>query len=228
MGGWVVSGRLIFSAVSKLVAGIVLVGGLLFLPAGTFAFANGWLLMGILFVPILIMGVILLVKNPTLLQKRLEAKEEAKDQSAVVKLSGLMFCVGFILAGLGYRFGWYRLPPMLSVIGAVIFLLSYVLYAEVLRENTYLSRTIRVQDGQQVIDTGLYRIVRHPMYSATLFLFWSVPLILGSAYALAVFLVYPLLIAKRIEGEEALLEKELQGYAEYKEKVKYRLIPFVW
>lgn len=222
------SGRLIFNAVSKLVAGIILVGVLVFLPAGTFAFVNGWLLMGVLFVPILIMGAILLVKNPTLLQKRLESKETAKDQGTVVKLSGLMFCVGFILAGLGYRFGWYRLPPALSAIGAVVFLLSYLLYAEVLRENVYLSRTICVQDGQKVIDTGLYRIIRHPMYSATVLLFWSVPLILGSVYALAVFLVYPLLIAKRIKGEEALLEKELQGYTEYKEKVKYRLIPFVW
>jgi protein-S-isoprenylcysteine O-methyltransferase Ste14 len=206
----------------------VLVGTLIFLPAGTFSFAGGWLLMGILFIPMFFAGIVMMFKNPSLLASRLEAKEKEKKQDRVVKLSGLMFCVGFILAGLGYRFGWYRLPPVLSAIGVVIFLLSYLLYAEVLRENTYLSRTIRVQDGQRVIDTGLYRIVRHPMYSATLFLFWSVPLILGSAHALVVFLVYPLLIAKRIKGEEALLEKELQGYTEYKEKVKYRLIPFVW
>ena len=201
---------------------------LIFLPAGTLAFFNGWLLMAILFVPMLFAGIVMMFKNPDLLKKRLDAKEKQKEQGLVVKLSGLMFLVGFILAGLGFRFGWYVLPSWASIVASVFFILSYIAYAEVLRENTYLSRTIEVQDGQKVIDSGLYGIVRHPMYSATLILFLSMPLVLGSLYSFVVFLAYPFIIAKRIIHEEDFLEKELEGYKEYKQKVKYRLIPFVW
>ena len=220
--------KLFVSAVSKFLLGVVLVGALLFWPAGTFHFFNGWLLMGILFVPMFGAGLVMLAKNPNLLESRLKAKETQKQQDLVVKLSGLMFLAGFVLSGLGFRFGWYQLPKSVSLVGAVLFLLSYLLYAEVLRENTYLSRTIQVRENQKVIDTGLYGIVRHPMYSATLVLFLSMPLVLGSVYALAVFLVYPLLIAKRIRHEEEFLTRELPGYREYRQKVKYRLIPFVW
>lgn len=170
----------------------------------------------------------MMFKNPELLRKRLDAKEKQKEQSLVVKLSGLMFLAGFIVAGLGYRFGWYMLPQYVSVIGAVIFIIAYILYAEVLRENTYLSRTIEVQENQKVIDTGLYGIVRHPMYSATILLFLAIPIVLGSVYSFIIFLAYPFIIAKRIKNEEEFLEKELDGYSEYKQKVKYRLIPFIW
>lgn len=220
--------KLFFEAIIKFSAGIILVGLLIFLPAGTLSFVNGWIFMGILFIPMFIAGIVMLFKNPELLRKRLDAKEKQKDQSIVVKLSGLMFLAGFIVAGLGFRFDWYTLPFGATIFGAIIFLLAYILYAEVLRENTYLSRTIEVQENQKVIDTGLYGIVRHPMYSATLLLFLSIPLILGSVFSFVIFLLYPFLIAKRIKGEEDLLEKELYGYKEYKAKVKYRLIPFIW
>ncbi len=220
--------KLFAEAVLKFAAGVVLVGALLFGTAGTTHFWGGRLLMGVLFVPMFMAGIVMLFKNPALLQKRLQAKESRKQQDTVVKLSGLMFLVGFTLAGLGVRFHWYTLPKSVSLVAALFFLTAYVLYAEVLRENTYLSRTIEIQDNQTVIDTGLYGIVRHPMYSATLLLFLSMPLVLGSLYAFLVFLVYPFLIAKRIRDEEALLEKELDGYRAYKQKVKYRLIPFVW
>ena len=220
--------KLLFSALVKFIAGVVLVGVLVFLPAGTLAFFNGWLFMGILFVPMFIAGIVMMLKNPKLLKSRLDAKEKQSDQSLVVKLSGLMFLVGFIVAGLNFRFGWLVLPKTVSIVAAVVFLAAYVLYAEVLRENTYLSRTIEVQENQKVIDTGLYGVVRHPMYSATLLLFLSMPLVLGSVYSLLIFLAYPFIIAKRIKGEEEFLEKELEGYSEYKQKVKYRLIPFVW
>lgn len=220
--------KLFVQAITKFVLGVVLVGLLVFLPAGTFSFINGWLFMGILFVPMILAGIVLMIKNPGLLQKRLDAKEEQKEQSLVVKLSGLMFLSGFVVAGLGFRFDWYTLPKGAVIGAAIVFLVAYVLYAEVLRENTYLSRTIEVQENQKVIDTGLYGIVRHPMYSATLLLFLSMPLVLGSIYSFLIFLVYPLIIAKRIKGEEDFLEKELEGYCEYKKKVKYRLIPFIW
>ena len=182
----------------------------------------------ILFVPMFLAGIVMMIKNPALLESRLNAKEKEKEQSTVVKLSGLMFLLGFVVAGLGVRFGWYLLPRWASVVGAVLFLLAYIIYAEVLRENIYLSRTIEVKENQKVIDTGLYGIVRHPMYSATLILFLSMPIVLGSLYSFLIFLAYPFIIAKRIKHEEAFLEKELDGYREYKEKVKYRLIPFVW
>lgn len=220
--------KLFIQAITKFILGIILVGALIFLPAGTWQFANGWLLMGILFVPMFFAGIVMMIKNPTLLKKRLHAKEEQKEQDLVIKLSGLMFLVGFIVAGLGVRLGWYILPKGVVICAAVIFVVAYVLYAEVLRENTYLSRIIEVQENQKVIDTGLYGIVRHPMYSVTLLLFLSMPLVLGSIYSFLVFLAYPFIIAKRIINEEAFLEKELEGYREYKQKVKYRLVPFVW
>jgi len=220
--------KLFVRAMLKYLLGALLVGALIFVPAGTLSFFNGWLLMGILFIPMLLAGIVMLLKNPALLSSRLDAKETQKDQSLVIKLSGLMFLAGFAVAGLGVRFGWYQLPRGVTVGAAVAFLLAYGLYAEVLRENTYLSRTIRVQENQTVIDTGLYGIVRHPMYTATLLLFLSMPIVLGSVYAFIIFLAYPFIIAGRIKGEEAFLETELAGYREYKQKVRYRLIPFIW
>jgi protein-S-isoprenylcysteine O-methyltransferase Ste14 len=220
--------NLFVQAITKYLLGVVLVGLLIFLPAGTFSFFNGWLFMGILFVPMFFAGIIMMFKNPDLLKSRLNAKEKQKEQNLVVKLSGLMFLSGFVVAGLGFRFGWYMLPKGVVIGGCVVFLIAYILYAEVLRENTYLSRTIEVCENQKVIDTGLYGIVRHPMYSATLLLFLSMPIVLGSVYSFLIFMTYPFIIAKRIKGEEKLLEKELNGYSEYKKKVKYRLIPFVW
>ncbi len=220
--------KLFIQAITKFLLGVVLVGLLIFLPAGTFSFFNGWLFMGILFIPMFLAGIVMMTKNPKLLESRLDAKEEQKEQSLVVKLSGLMFLAGFIVAGLGFRFNWYTLPKSVVIGAAVLFLVAYSLYAEVLRENTYLSRTIEVQENQKVIDTGLYGIVRHPMYSVTLLLFLSMPLVLGSIYSFLIFLVYPFIIAKRIRNEEEFLEKELDGYREYKQKVKYRLIPFIW
>ncbi len=220
--------KLFVQAIIKFLLGVVLVGLLIFLPAGSFAYLNGWLLMGILFVPMFLAGIVMMFKNPELLKKRLNAKEKQKEQSLVVKLSGLMFLLGFVVAGLGFRFGWYTLPKGVVIAAAVVFLAAYLLYAEVLRENTYLSRTIEVQENQTVIDTGLYSIVRHPMYSVTLFLFLSMPIVLGSVYSFLIFLAYPFVIAKRIKNEEEFLEKELNGYRAYQQKVKYRLIPFVW
>lgn len=220
--------KLFAGALAKYLLGIVLVGLLIFLPAGSLTFWGGWLLMGILFVPMFFAGIVMMLKNPALLESRLNTKETQREQSTVVKLSGLMFLAGFVVAGLGFRFHWYMLPMGVSIGAAVLFLFAYILYAEVLRENTYLSRTITVQQGQTVIDTGLYGIVRHPMYSVTLLLFLSMPIVLGSVYAFLIFLVYPFIIAKRIRHEEELLEKELSGYREYKQKVKFRLIPFIW
>jgi len=208
--------------------GIILVGILVFIPAGTFFYWNGLLFMGILFIPMFFAGIIMLRKNPALLRSRLDAKEKLGSQSLIIKLSGLMFIAAFVLAGLSFRFGWLLLPRWLSYAAAVTFLLSYIIYAEVLRENSYLSRTIEVQDGQKVIDSGLYGIVRHPMYSATLLLFISMPLILGSLISFIIMLAYPAIIVKRLLGEEEFLTAELEGYSEYKNKVKYRLIPFIW
>jgi protein-S-isoprenylcysteine O-methyltransferase Ste14 len=220
--------KLFVGAIAKFLLGVALVGALIFLPAGTFSYFNGWLLMGILFIPMLFAGIVMMFKNPDLLKSRLNAKEKQREQSLVVKLSGLMFLVGFIIAGLGARFHWYLLPKGVVIGGASVFLASYILYAEVLRENTFLSRTIEVRENQKVIDTGLYGIVRHPMYAATLLLFLSMPIVLGSVYSFLIFLAYPFIIAKRIKHEEAFLEKELEGYREYKQKVRYRLIPFIW
>ena len=220
--------KLFIEAISKFLLGVILVGLLIFLPAGTISYVNGWIFMGILFVPMFFAGLVMIAKNPNLLRSRLNAKEKQKDQSLVVKLSGLMFLLGFIVAGLNYRFGWYVLSLRSSIIAAIVFLLAYLLYAEVLRENAYLSRTIEVQENQKVIDTGLYGVVRHPMYSATILLFLSMPMVLGSIYSFIIFLAYPIIIAMRIKGEEEFLEKELEGYKEYKNKVKYRMIPFIW
>ena len=220
--------KLFIQAILKFLLGVLLVGALIFLPAGSLAFFSGWLLMGILFIPMFFAGIVMMIKNPDLLKSRLDAKEKQKDQSMVIKLSGLMFLAGFIVAGLGFRFGWFILPKIVTICAAVVFLFAYVLYAEVLRENTYLSRTIKVQENQRVIDTGLYAIVRHPMYSATLLLFISMPIVLGSVFALPIFLLYPFIIAARIKSEEKFLSENLEGYKEYTEKVKYRLIPFIW
>ncbi len=220
--------KLFLSAIIKFILGVALVGALIFLPAGTLSYFNGWILMGILFIPMLIAGIVMMLKNPDLLKSRLDAKEKSREQSLVVKLSGLMFLAGFIFAGLGVRFDWYVLPTGISMGAAAVFLVAYILYAEVLRENTYLSRTIKVQENQKVIDTGLYGIVRHPMYSSTLILFLSMPLVLGSLYSFIIFLTYPLIIVKRIRHEEKFLTEELDGYREYVQKVRYRLIPFIW
>ena len=219
---------LFFQAIAKFLLGVVLIGVLIFLPAGTLRFPNGWLFMAILFVPMFGAGLVMMAKNPYLLQKRLDAKEKEREQSLVVKLSGLMFIAGFVLAGLDFRCGWLPLPQWVSIVATVLFLLAYLMYAEVLRENTFLSRTIEVQENQTVVDTGLYGIVRHPMYSATVILFLSMPLVLGSLISFVVFLAYPLLIAKRIRNEEQVLEAGLPGYTEYKKKVRWRMIPYVW
>ena len=220
--------KLFAEAIGKFVCGVVLVGILLFLPAGTLRWSRGWLLMGILFLPMFAAGLVMLKKNPTLLTRRLQAKESKTDQQLLIRLSGLMFILAFVSAGLSFRFGWLLLPDWVSYAAAAVFLIAYLLYAEVLRENTWLSRTIEVQEKQTVVDTGLYGIVRHPMYSVTLLLFLSMPLVLGSVTGFVFLLFYPFLIVRRIRGEEQLLETELNGYAAYKQKVKYRLIPFIW
>ena len=220
--------KLLINALTKFILGLVLAGLLIFLPAGSLAFANGWLFMCLLFGPMLIAGFVMLAKTPDFLAKRLDAKENQATQKAVVALSGLMFIGGFIVAGLDFRFGWSQMPLWITIAAAVLFLLSYALYAEVMRENAYLSRTIKVEKDQKVVDTGLYGIVRHPMYMATIFLFLMIPLVLGSWYALAVFGFYPAIIIVRLNGEEDLLTRELPGYAEYKKKVKYRILPFIW
>ena len=220
--------KLFLSALTKFLCGLVLVGALLFLPAGSFAFVGGWIFIGLLFIPMLILGAVLLVKSPELLQKRLSAKEKENTQKGVVALSGLLFLVGFIVAGLDYRFGWSHVPAWLVIVASVILLASYALYAEVMRENAYLSRTIEVQEGQKVVSTGLYGIVRHPMYAVTIWLFLSIPLVLGSFWAFLCFLPYPIIMAVRILNEERVLSKGLEGYEDYKKKVKYRLIPFIW
>ena len=220
--------KLFLQAILKFILGVVLVGLLVFLPAGTFNYLGGWILMGILFIPMFIAGIIMLVKNPKLLASRLNAKEKEKKQDLVVKLSGLMFIAGFVVAGLDYRFKWLELPIYVNIIGSVIFILSYILYAVVLKQNTFLSRTIEVVDEQYVIDTGLYSLVRHPMYTATIFLFLAMPLVLGSLLSFVIFMVYPIIIVLRIKNEEMVLSRELVGYKEYLTKVKYRLIPYIW
>lgn len=219
---------LLIQAIIKFVSGILIVALLLFFPAGTIDYFNAWLLMGVLFIPMLIAGVVMMFKNPDLLRKRLNAKEKEGEQKGVIAMSGLMFVGGFVLAGLDYRFGWFALPKWIIVLSTVMFLLGYLLFAEVLRENDYLSRTVEVQENQKVIDTGLYGIVRHPMYMATIILFLSMPLILSSLISFIVFLIYPVIIAKRIQNEEQVLTEGLEGYEEYKERVRYKVIPFLW
>lgn len=220
--------KLFFEAIFKFILGVILIGLLIFLPAGTFKYLNGWIFMGVLFIPMLIVGIIMMIKNPKLLASRLDIEEKQKEQGIIIKLSGLMFIVGFILAGLDFRFKWINLPQFISYIASGLFILGYAMFGEVLKKNTYLSRTIKVEENQQVIDTGLYGIVRHPMYSATILMFLSMPLILGSLISFFVFLTYPILIVIRVLNEEKLLEKELNGYLQYKKKVKYRIIPFIW
>lgn len=220
--------RLFCSALLKFALGVALVGALLFLPAGSIGYWNAWLFMAILFIPMFIGGLVLMARNPDLLRKRLNVKEEESAQRIVILLSGLMFVAGFVLAGLNFRFGWLYLPGWASWIAAVVFLVAFALYAEVLRENAYLSRTVEVQKGQVVIDSGMYGIVRHPMYAVTTIMFLAVPFVLGSLPSLIVFLLYPVFIAKRIGNEEEVLSQGLPGYEEYKAKVKYRMIPFVW
>lgn len=222
------SKELFFGVIAKFITGVVFIGVLLFIPAGTLDYPNAWLFMAILFIPMFFAGIVMMFKNPELLKKRLNAKEKQTEQQLVIKLSVLMFAAGFIIAGFDFRFRWIVLPEWLSWAASAVFLLSYLLYAEVLRENTYLSRTVEVQENQKVIDTGLYGIVRHPMYSVTLILFLSMPLVLGSVISFVVFLAYPAIIIKRIYNEEKVLEAGLEGYAEYKKKVRYRLIPFIW
>lgn len=220
--------KLLAEALTKFICGLLLVGLLIFLPAGTVEYTYGWLLMGLLFGPMLVAGFVMFFKSPDFLRKRLDGKEKQAAQKGVVAVSGLMFIAGFVVAGLDFRFGWSNMPAWVVIAAAALFLIAYGLYAEVMRENAYLSRTIKVEEGQTVVDTGLYGIVRHPMYAVTVLLFLMMPLVLGSWYALIVFAVYPAVIVVRLKDEEALLTKELPGYGEYKQKVKYRLIPFVW
>ena len=220
--------KLFFQAIFKFVLGLLLISVLLFLPAGNLNYWNAWLFLGILFIPMFIAGTILMFKNPDLLKKRLNAKEKEKDQKQVIAFSGLIFIISFVLAGFNYRFQWIKIPNIIVIMSSIIFIISYIFYAEVLRENKYLSRTIEVQQEQKIVDTGLYGIVRHPMYSATIFMFLSIPLILGSIISLIIMLLYPFLIVKRIKNEEKVLEKELNGYLEYKKKVKYKILPFIW
>ena len=220
--------KLFFQAIIKYLSGLLIVSLLLFIPAGSFEYWNGWLFIGLLFIPMFLAGIILMIKNPGLLRKRLDVKEKENEQKQVIILSGLMFLAGFIIAGLNYRYNWIKLPNTVVMISSILFVIAYILYAEVLRENTYLFRTIEVQDNQKVIDKGLYGIVRHPMYAITIFLFLTMPLILGSIISFIIFLAYPIIIAKRIRNEEAVLKKDLNGYAEYKKKVKYKVIPFIW
>ena len=220
--------KLFFQAITKFLIGALLVGALIFVPAGTIKFLNGWIFMGVLFVPMFIFAIILMFKNPDLLKRRLNAKEKEGEQKTVIALSGLMFMAGFVIAGLNYRFGWVVLPNIVTIVASIVFVISYILYAEVLRENAYLLRTIEVEKGQKVVDTGMYGIVRHPMYIVTILLFLSIPLILGSIISFIIFLMYPFIIIKRIRNEEKVLERDLEGYIEYEKKVKYRLIPFIW
>lgn len=220
--------KLFIQAIGKFIFGVILLGVLVFVPAGTINYPNGWLLITVLFFPMFVAGLVMMFKNPELLKKRLNAKEEEKEQKTVVALSGAMFAAAFVAAGLSFRFKWLVLPKWAVMIGTIVFLLAYAMYAEVLRENTYLSRTVEVQENQKVIDTGLYGIVRHPMYSATLFLFLSMGIILGSLISFAILLLYIPIIAKRIKNEEKVLEEGLEGYSEYKTRVKFKVIPFVW
>ena len=220
--------KLFYQAIIKYLLGVLIVGSLLFIPANSFTYWNGWLFMGLLFIPMFIAGIVLMIKNPELLKKRLNAKEKENEQKLVLLFSGLMFVFGFIVAGLNYRFKWVELPNIVIIISSFLFIIAYILYAEVLRENKYLSRTIEIQENQKIIDTGLYGIIRHPMYAVTMLLFLVIPLILGSIISFVIFLIYPVIISKRIKNEEKVMEKELKGYSDYKRKVKYKILPFVW
>lgn len=221
-------GTLLFRTIINFLMGVVMVGVLLFAPAGTFRFWNAWLFLALLFVPMLIIGIYLWLKQPDLLAKRLSSKEKESEQKQVILMSAVVFVAGFVVAAVDFRFGWSQLPIWLVVVASVLLVISYGLYAEVMRENAYLSRTVEVQENQKVIDTGLYGIVRHPMYSATILLYLSIPLVLGSIYSFLIFLMFPFVLAKRISNEETVLEKGLDGYTSYKQRVKYKIIPFIW
>ena len=220
--------KLFVQGITKFLLGIILVGVLLFIPAGTLDYINAWLLMGLLFIPMFIVGILLMIINPDLLKRRLDAKEKEQEQKEVIVLSGLMFITGFIIAGLNYKYIWITLSNTTVVIASILFIISYLLYGEILRENSYLLRTIKVEKDQKVVDTGFYGIIRHPMYAVTIPLFLSMPIILNSPISFIIFLIYPFIIIKRINNEEKVLEKELKGYKEYQKKVKYKLIPFIW
>lgn len=220
--------KLFSQAITKFIFGLIIVFILLFIPAGSLNYFNGWLFMALLFVPMFLAGTVMFVKSPELLERRLNAKEEENEQKIVILISGMTFILAFILAGLNFRFGWFKLPTVVIFIASIMFLLSYIMYSEVLRENIYLSRTIEVSENQKVVDTGLYGLVRHPMYTSTIFLFLSMPLILGSPISFIIMLIYPIIIIFRIKNEEEVLERELEGYMEYKEKVKYKILPFIW
>ena len=220
--------KLLIEGLIKFTCGVVMVALMLFWPAGTLAYSNGWLFLAVLFVPMLIAGFVMFFKSPDFLAKRLDAKEKQTTQKGVVAFSGLMFIAGFVVAGLDFRFGWSAMPTWVVITASVLFLVAYALYAEVMRENAYLSRTIKVEQGQTVVDTGLYGIVRHPMYAVTILLFLMIPLVLGSWYALIAFGFYPAIIVVRLKDEETLLTRELPGYTEYKQKVTCRIIPFIW
>ena len=220
--------KLFIQGLIKFIIGIILVGLLIFIPAGSINFTKGWLFMGLLFIPMFILGIILMIFNPKLLERRLNAKEKENNQKIVLLLSGIVFILGFIICGLNYRFNWFRMPYRLTYIFSIMFLIFYFLYCEILRENPFLNRTIEVRKDDKVVDTGFYAVVRHPMYSITLMLFLLIPLVLGSIHAFFIFLLFPIIFIKRIINEEKVLEKDLKGYIEYKKKVKYRLIPFIW
>ena len=220
--------KLLIQALAKFLLGFIIIALLLFIPAGTLNYFNGWLFIALLFVPMFVVGIIMLYKSPELLKRRLNAKEEENEQKIVLLVSGIIFLVAFALAGLNFRFGWFKLPQTVILIASIIFLLSYIMYGEVLKENMYLSRTVEVSENQKVVDSGLYGIVRHPMYTSTIFLFLSMPLILDSIFSFVIMLIYPIIIIFRIKNEEKVLENELKGYEEYKEKVKYRIIPYIW
>ena len=220
--------KLLIQGIVKFILGIILVGCLLFIPAKSLTYYNAWLFISLLFIPMLIVGIILFIKNPKLLERRLNAKESEKEQKFVIIISGIMFISGFIIAGLNYQYKWIILPNIVIIISSTIFLVFYILYVEILRENTYLLRTIKVEKNQKLIDTGFYKIVRHPMYMITIILFLMIPLILNSLISFFIFLIYPILMIIRIKNEEEVLIKNLVGYKEYMKKVKYRLIPFIW
>ena len=220
--------KLFFQALTKFLFGLIILCILLFIPAGTLNYPYGWLFIALLFIPMLIVGIVLFIKSPDLLRRRLNAKEDEDEQKLVLLISGMMFLLAFALAGLNFRFGWFKLPAIAIMIASIIFLLAYIMYAEVLRENAYLSRTVEVSENQKVVDSGLYALVRHPMYTSTIFLFLSMPLVLDSILSFIVMLIYPIIIIFRIKNEEKVLENELEGYKEYKEKVRYKLIPHIW
>ena len=220
--------KLLLNTAVKFISGLLMVGFLLFLPAGTLKYMNAWLFIALLFIPMMLLGLALFIKSPKLLKKRLNSKEKESTQKGVIALSGIIFIVGFIVAGLDFRFCWSAMPKWVVAVASVLFLVAYGLYAEVMRENAYLSRTVEIQENQKVIDTGLYSVVRHPMYSATILLYLVMPVVLGSWFSLIVFAFYPVIIVVRIRNEEWVLEQGLEGYTEYKTRVKYKIIPFIW